>query len=92
MPHIHAVAAPEGVRRSVGSCGRGCKAEVCERADRRDYRVFEVATMPLVKGLEFIAFAVVACDSGIIPSDNRLESVTEEADLEEIYATERQLL
>jgi superfamily I DNA/RNA helicase len=54
--------------------------------------VFEVATMPLVKGLEFIAFAVVACDSGIIPSDNRLESVTEEADLEEIYATERQLL
>jgi superfamily I DNA/RNA helicase len=51
-----------------------------------------VATMPLVKGLEFIAFAVVACDSGIIPSDNRLESVTEEADLEEIYATERQLL
>jgi len=51
-----------------------------------------VATMPLVKGLEFRAVAVVACDSGIIPSDNRLESVTDEADLEEIYATERQLL
>jgi len=34
--------------------------------------------MPVVKGLEFRAVAVVACDSGIIPSDNRLESVTDE--------------
>jgi superfamily I DNA/RNA helicase len=48
--------------------------------------------MPLAEDLEFRAVAVVACDSGIIPSDNRLESVTDEADLEEIYATERQLL
>jgi superfamily I DNA/RNA helicase len=51
-----------------------------------------VATMPLVKGLEFRSVAVVACDSGVIPSDERLESVTDEADLEEVYATERQLL
>jgi superfamily I DNA/RNA helicase len=51
-----------------------------------------VATMPLVKGLEFRSVAVIACDSGIIPSDDRLEAVTDEADLEEIYATERQLL
>jgi superfamily I DNA/RNA helicase len=51
-----------------------------------------VATMPLVKGLEFRSVAVIACDSGIIPSDDRLESVTDEADLEEVYATERQLL
>ncbi len=51
-----------------------------------------VATMPLVKGLEFRSVAVIACDSGIIPSDERLEAVTDEADLEEIYATERQLL
>jgi superfamily I DNA/RNA helicase len=48
--------------------------------------------MPLVKGLEFRSVAVVACDSGVIPSDDRLEAVTDEADLEEIYATERQLL
>ena len=51
-----------------------------------------VATMPLVEDLEFRADAVAACDSGVIPSDNRVESVIDEANLEEIYATERQMM
>jgi hypothetical protein len=46
----------------------------------------------LAKGLEFRAGAVMACDDEIIPSQERIESVTDEADLEEVYNTERQLL
>jgi hypothetical protein len=34
----------------------------------------------------------MACDDEIIPSQERIETVSEEADLEEVYNTERQLL
>jgi len=50
-----------------------------------------VCTMHLAKGLEFRAVAVMACDDEIVPSQDRLASVTDEADLEEVYATERHL-
>jgi superfamily I DNA/RNA helicase len=48
--------------------------------------------MHLAKGLEFRAVAVMACDDQIIPSQSRIEAITDEADLEEVYATERHLL
>lgn len=51
-----------------------------------------IATMHLAKGLEFRAVAVMACDDEIIPSQERLESVADDADLEEVYNTERHLL
>lgn len=51
-----------------------------------------VCVMHLAKGLEFRAVAVMACDDEVIPSQARIESVTEESDLAEVYATERQLL
>ena len=51
-----------------------------------------VSTMHLAKGLEFRAVAVMACDDEIIPSQTRIESVTDEADLEDVYNTERHLL
>lgn len=51
-----------------------------------------VATMHLAKGLEFRAVAVAACDDEILPSQARIESVADEADLEDVYNTERQLL
>lgn len=51
-----------------------------------------ICTMHLAKGLEFRAVAVMACDDQILPSQPRIESVTDEADLEEVYATERHLL
>ena len=35
---------------------------------------------------------MMACDDEVVPSQERIESVTDEADLEEIYNTERQLL
>ena len=48
--------------------------------------------MHLAKGLEFRAVAVMACDDQIVPSQTRIEAITDEADLEEVYATERHLL
>ncbi|MGX2040268.1 3'-5' exonuclease [Methylocaldum sp. MU1018] len=51
-----------------------------------------VCTMHLAKGLEFRAVAVMACDDEVIPSQARIESVADDADLEEVYSTERHLL
>ncbi len=51
-----------------------------------------IATMHLAKGLEFRAVVVMACDDEIIPLQNRIESVADDADLEEVYNTERHLL
>src|SRR5690606_33195712 len=48
-----------------------------------------VGTMHLAKGLEFRAVAVMACDDEVIPSQERIEAVTDDADLVEVYATER---
>lgn len=51
-----------------------------------------IGTMNLAKGLEFRAVAVMACDDEIIPSQERIETVAEASDLEEVYNTERHLL
>jgi mRNA-degrading endonuclease RelE of RelBE toxin-antitoxin system len=51
-----------------------------------------IGTMPLAKGLEFRAVVVMACDDEIVPLQERIETVGDEADLEEVYDTERQLL
>jgi len=55
-------------------------------------RPVAVSTMHLAKGLEFRAVAVMACDDEVIPLQERIETVTDEADLEDVYNTERQLL
>jgi superfamily I DNA/RNA helicase len=51
-----------------------------------------ICTMHLAKGLEFRAVVVMACDDEVIPLQERLESVADDADLEEVYNTERHLL
>lgn len=51
-----------------------------------------ISTMQLAKGLEFRCVAVMACDDEVIPLQERIEAVTDEADLEEVYHTERHLL
>jgi superfamily I DNA/RNA helicase len=48
--------------------------------------------MHLAKGLEFRTVVVMACDDDVIPSQERIETVADESDLEEVYNTERQLL
>lgn len=51
-----------------------------------------VCTMHLAKGLEFRAVAVMCCDDEIIPLQSRIEAVGDDADLQEVYDTERHLL
>jgi hypothetical protein len=51
-----------------------------------------ICTMHLAKGLEFRAVVVMACDDEVIPSQERIETVGDDTDLQEVYDTERQLL
>jgi superfamily I DNA/RNA helicase len=51
-----------------------------------------ISTMHLAKGLEFRAVAVMACDDEIVPLQSRIEGVGDDADLKDVYDTERQLL
>ena len=51
-----------------------------------------LSPMHLAKGLEFRAVVVMACDDEIIPLQARIETVSDDSDLEEVYNTERHLL
>lgn len=51
-----------------------------------------ICTMHLAKGLEFRAVAVMACDDEVIPLQERIQTVGDDADLKEVYETERHLL
>jgi superfamily I DNA/RNA helicase len=62
-----------------------------EQVDIRMDRL-SISTMHLAKGLEFRAVAIMACDDEIIPLQERIEAVGDDADLQEIYDTERHLL
>jgi hypothetical protein len=54
----------------------------------------EMVTVPmsLAKGLEFRAVIVMACDQGVLPLDERVADAADEAELDDIYETERRLL
>ncbi len=51
-----------------------------------------LCAMHLAKGLEFRAVVVMACDDEIVPLQERIETVVDDSDLEEVYDTERHLL
>ena len=51
-----------------------------------------ISTMHLAKSLEFRAVVVMACDDEVIPLQERIETVVDDSDLEEVYNTERHLL
>jgi superfamily I DNA/RNA helicase len=71
----------------VGLSGR----ELDERVETASGSV-SVGTMHLAKGLEFRAVVVMACDDEVLPVKERLEAVTDESDLQEVYDSERHLL
>lgn len=50
-----------------------------------------ISTMHLAKGHEFKAVVVMACDEDVIPLQERMEAVGDEAELEEVYTSERHL-
>ncbi len=55
-------------------------------------RNLSISTMHLAKGLEFRAVVVMACDDEVLPLQQRIETVVDVSDLEEVYNTERHLL
>lgn len=57
-------------------------------------RTEAITTVPmhLAKGLEFRAVVVMACDQGVLPLDERVADAADEAELDDIYETERRLL
>jgi hypothetical protein len=79
------------------------RAQAAVRASGMAYKILDehvetvsghvsICTMHQAKGLEFRAVVVMACDDEIIPLQERIETVGDDADLQEIYDTERQLL
>ena len=75
---------------AITSAGLMCK-RLGEKIDTTVGYV-SLCSMHLAKGLEFRAVAVMACDDEVIPSQERIETAADIADLEEIYNTERHLL
>ncbi len=76
--------------RSVANAIGGGILELSERVEDRSGRI-SIGTMHLAKGLEFKAVVVMACDDEILPLQSRIEAVADEAELDEVYDTERHL-
>ena len=70
----------------------GLEYRVLDERAEADGALLSISTMHLAKGLEFRAVAVMACDDEVIPSQTRIEGVADDADLEDVYNTERHLL
>ncbi len=77
-------------RNAIQAAGLKCKV-LDDRVETVSGQA-SVSTMHLAKGLEFRAVVVMACDDEVIPLQSRIETVADEADLEEVYNSERRLL
>jgi superfamily I DNA/RNA helicase len=77
-------------RRAVRSAGLALHV-LDEHVDTDGDKV-SVGAMHLAKGLEFRCVAVMACDDEVVPLQERIDTVADEADLKETYDTERHLL
>ena len=87
----------------VRSTGQLDRAQAAVKASGLPFKILDehvetasghvsISTMHLAKGLEFRAVVVMACDDEIIPLQERIETVGDDADLQEVYDTERHLL
>lgn len=72
--------------------GAGLAGHVLDVFVDVDADAVSIGTMHVAKGLEFRAVAVMACDDEVIPSQPRIETVVDDGDLAEVYASERHLL
>lgn len=83
----------EQVSRAIAAAeASGISFKVLDRSLESVSGKLSIATMHLAKGLEFRSVAVMACDDEVIPLQERIETVTDDSDLEDVYNTERQLL
>jgi len=64
--------------------------ELSERMEERKGRI-SIGTMHLAKGLEFRAVVVMACDEDVLPLQERIMTVADESELDEVFETERHL-
>lgn len=76
-------------RAAVKSAGH-VQLELSERLEQPQGRI-AIGTMHLAKGLEYKAIVVMACDDDVLPLQERVETVADEGELDEVYETERQL-
>jgi mRNA-degrading endonuclease RelE of RelBE toxin-antitoxin system len=76
-------------RAAVKAAGHA-QLELSERLEQPQGRI-AIGTMHLAKGLEYKAIAVMACDDNILPLQERVETVADASELDEVYETERHL-
>ena len=76
-------------RQAVKQAGQTA-LDLSDRAEDRKERI-AIGTMHLAKGLEFRQVIVLACDEAVLPDQDRINQVADEAELDEVYETERQL-
>jgi len=76
-------------RAAVRAAGH-VQLELSERLEQPEGRI-AIGTMHLAKGLEYKGIVVMACDDDVLPLQERVETVADEAELDEVYETERQL-
>jgi UvrD-like helicase C-terminal domain/AAA domain len=76
-------------RAAVKAAGH-TQAELSERVEQPQGRI-AIGTMHLAKGLEYKAIVVMACDDDVLPLQERIETVADESELDEVHDTERNL-
>lgn len=79
-------------RAKAAASEAGLEVVVLDASTETTTGCVSVSPMHLAKGLEFRSVVVAACDDDVIPLQSRIESVVDDADLEDIYDTERHLL
>ena len=95
LPHefgIFVRSAAQLDRARAAAAGAGMPFKVLDDRVETTSGHVSISTMHLAKGLEFRAVAVMACDDEVIPLQERIETVGDDADLQDVYETERQLL
>lgn len=76
-------------RAAVKAAGH-TQLELSERLEQPQGRV-AIGAMHIAKGLEYKAVAVMACDDDVLPLQERIETVADESELDEVHDTERNL-
>lgn len=76
-------------RAAVKAAGQ-TQMELSERLEQPQGRI-AIGTMHLAKGLEYKAIVVMACDDNVLPLQERIETVADESELDEVHDTERNL-
>jgi superfamily I DNA/RNA helicase len=80
-----------GRARQAVERAEGQAVELTERVVDAPDRI-AIGVMHLAKGLEFKIVSIMACDEDVLPLAERIDSVVDESDLDDVIETERHLL